>query len=90
MAWLQVAHKGRHMDVSENYYIKFFQHNNMIINKQAQNTHTHKNNQSNWICTIFCALIICIKCIKDQQMHFNFIDVLLLYYGYQHVLATLA
>ena len=27
----------------------------------------------------------CIQCIKDQQMHFNFIDVLLLYYGYQHV-----
>jgi len=24
------------MDISEKYYITFFQHNNMIINKQAQ------------------------------------------------------
>jgi len=24
MAWLQVEHKGRHTDVSENYYITFF------------------------------------------------------------------
>ena len=54
------------------------------------NMHTHKNNPSSWICTIFCALIKCIESIKDQQQHFNFIDVLLLYYGYQHVLATLA
>jgi len=26
--------------------------------------------------------------IKDQQMHFNFIEVLLLYCGHQHVSAT--
>lgn len=25
----------------------------------------------------------CIKCIKDQQMHFNWNDILLLYYGHQ-------
>jgi hypothetical protein len=36
---------------------------------------------------IFNALIRCIKYIKDQQTHFNFNDVLLLYYGHQHVLA---
>jgi hypothetical protein len=36
MAWLQSVHKGRKKNVLENYYIKFFQHNNMTINKQAQ------------------------------------------------------
>ena len=30
----------------------------------------------------------CIKCTKDQQKHFNFIDVLLSYYGHQHVSAS--
>jgi hypothetical protein len=30
----------------------------------------------------------CIKCIKDQQMHLNFTDILLLYCGHQHALAT--
>ena len=39
------------------------------------------------ICSIFCVLIRYINCIKDQQMHFNFTDVFLLYYGHQHVLA---
>jgi len=29
-----------------------------------------------------------IKCIKAYQIHFNFIDVLLLYYGHQHLSAT--
>jgi len=28
-----------------------------------------------------------IKSIEGQQMHFNFIDVILLYYGHQHVSA---
>ena len=28
-----------------------------------------------------------IKSIEDQQMHFNFIDVSLMYYGHQHILA---
>jgi hypothetical protein len=37
------------------------------------------------ICSIVRALIRCIKCIRDKQMHFNFIDVLILYYGHQHV-----
>ena len=32
--------------------------------------------------------IKCLKCIKDQQINLNFIDVLLLYYGRQHVSAT--
>jgi len=36
MACLQVVHKSRQMNVLENCYIKFFQHNNMIINEQAQ------------------------------------------------------
>jgi hypothetical protein len=31
---------------------------------------------------------VCIKYIKDQQMHFNYIGIVLLYYGYLHVLAT--
>jgi hypothetical protein len=30
------------------------------------------------ICFIFCALIRCIKYIKDKQMHFSFINVLIL------------
>jgi len=29
-----------------------------------------------------------IKCIKHQQMHFNFVDVTLLYFGQHHVSAT--
>ena len=32
--------------------------------------------------------ISCMKYVKHQQMHFNFIDLLLLYCGYQHVSAT--
>ena len=28
-------------------------------------------------------------CLKDQQMHFGFMDVILLYSGHQHVSATL-
>jgi len=31
---------------------------------------------------------VCIEYIKVQQMHFNYIDILLMYYGCQHVLAT--
>ena len=34
------------------------------------------------ICSIFHALIRCIKFIRDQQMHFNFTDMLMLYYGH--------
>ena len=40
------------------------------------------------ICSLFCALIRCIKCINDQQIHFNIIDVLLLPYYHQHVLSS--
>ena len=36
---------------------------------------------------IFHALIRCIKYIKDQQMHLNFNDVPVLYYGHQNVSA---
>jgi hypothetical protein len=35
MTLLQSAQKGRCTNVSENYFIQFFQHN-MIINKQVQ------------------------------------------------------
>ena len=42
----------------------------------------------NLTCSILRALIRCIKCIKDQQMYFNVIDVLLLYCGHKHVSAT--
>jgi hypothetical protein len=37
--------------------------------------------------SLFRALIRGTKYIKDQQMHSNFIDVLLFYFGYQHVSA---
>jgi len=40
------------------------------------------------ICSIFHALIIYITCIKQQQIQYNFIDVLLLYYSNQHISAT--
>jgi len=40
------------------------------------------------ICFIFHALIRCVKYIKDKQMHFNFINVLVLYYGHLHVLTS--
>jgi len=36
------------------------------------------------IYSIFHALIKCIKCIKDKQMHLSFINVLVLYYGHPH------
>jgi len=45
-----------------------------------------------WFCIGCCmkrSWILCIKCIKDQQMYFNFFDVLLFYYGHQHISATL-
>ena len=35
MTLLQFAHEGRHMNVLENYYIQFFQHN-MIVNELVQ------------------------------------------------------
>jgi len=28
------------------------------------------------------------RCVKSQQMHFNFIDVILLYYGHRYVSAS--
>jgi len=28
------------------------------------------------------------KCVKDQQIHFSVMDLLLLYYCHQHVLAS--
>jgi len=37
--------------------------------------------------SLFRALIKCIKYIKDQEIHFNFIDIVLLYCGYQYVSA---
>jgi hypothetical protein len=37
---------------------------------------------------MLCTLIRCIKFIKDQQMYFNFIGVLLLYCGQRHASAT--
>ena len=40
------------------------------------------------ICSILHALIICITCIKHQQMQYNLNDVLLLYYSHQHISAT--
>jgi len=46
--------------------------------------------QHTLMCSIFLAFIRCIKYIKDQQMHLNFIDLLLLYYAEQHVLADVA
>jgi len=42
----------------------------------------------NLVCPILRALIGCIKCIKDQQVIFNFIGVLVFYFGHQHVSAT--
>jgi hypothetical protein len=33
-------------------------------------------------------LAVCTKYIKVQQMHFNYIDIILMYYGHQHVSAT--
>lgn len=47
-----------------------------------------KLNSISLLCSIFLAFIRCIKCMKYQQMHFNFTDVLFLYYGQQHVSAT--
>jgi hypothetical protein len=41
-----------------------------------------------FICSIFHALIRCIKCVNDKQMHFNFIDIPLLYYRHQQVSAS--
>ena len=40
------------------------------------------------IYSIFRTLIICMECIKDQKMNFEFIGVFLLYYGQRHVSAT--
>jgi hypothetical protein len=40
------------------------------------------------VCPIFRVLNRCTKCIKDQQIHCYFINVLLLYYGHQHVSAS--
>jgi len=34
-----------------------------------------------WVCSIFLAFIRHTKCIKDQQIHFSFSYVFLLYYG---------
>ena len=39
------------------------------------------------IYSIFRALIRCIRCINEQQIHFNFTDVLLLQHFHQHVSA---
>lgn len=39
------------------------------------------------MCSIFLALIRRIKCTKGQQIHFKFIDVLLLCNGHPHVSA---
>jgi len=36
MTLLQFAHKGRRINVLENYYIQFFQHNNTIVNERVQ------------------------------------------------------
>jgi len=33
-------------------------------------------------------LISCTKCIEAKQMHFNFVDVILLNYGQKHVSVT--
>jgi len=40
-------------------------------------------------CSIFCALIRCIKFIlKNQQIYFSCMTVILLYIDHRHVLAT--
>jgi hypothetical protein len=36
MTPLQLTHDGRRMEVLENRYIQFFQHNYMTVNKQLQ------------------------------------------------------
>jgi hypothetical protein len=36
MTQLQFAHKGRRMNVWENYYIQFFQHNNTTVKEHVQ------------------------------------------------------
>ena len=41
-----------------------------------------KHQIDNWVCSVLRALISCIKCIRDQQMHINFICVPLLYNGH--------
>lgn len=46
--------------------------------------------QHTLMCSMFLAFIRCIKYIKDQQMHLNFIDLLSLYCAQQHVLADVA
>jgi len=39
------------------------------------------------MCSIFSALIGCMKCAQEQHMHLNFTDVPFLHYGREHVLA---
>jgi len=46
--------------------------------------------QHTLMCSIFLAFIRCIKYIKDQQMHLNFIDRLSLYCAQQNILADVA
>ena len=36
MTALQLAPMDRYMNILQNYYIQFFQHNNMIINEQEK------------------------------------------------------
>jgi DTW domain-containing protein YfiP len=41
MTVLQSAREGERMEALENCYIRFFQHNNMIVNKQLQKEIDH-------------------------------------------------
>lgn len=40
ITWLQSVQKGRNMNVLQKYVIKFFQHNNKIVNEQMQKERT--------------------------------------------------
>ena len=47
------------------------------------------NRKYNLVCSVFCFLIGCIKCIKKtQQMHFGYVNVIILCTDKRHVSAT--
>jgi hypothetical protein len=69
------------MDFMHFFFSKVFGY---VFNNLA---HSNTDRYISMVCPVFRALIRCTKCVEDQLMHCNFIDVPLLHYGYNHVSA---